>query len=97
MEISPTFSLFVSPETAARMRRNGQVVIVGDETTLEALPAGTLFRTDAGVVALKTQYHYTNHNPQPMCILLGSGEYAHFPAREQTRVRPITVFGVTDH
>ena len=53
---------------------------MADWTTLDELPAGTLFETREGVQALKTEYSDDligadrRHYPQPRCYLLGSGE-----------------------
>lgn len=58
---------------------------------LATLRPGAVFVTrDGGILAVKTGYRYSNHNPQPMCILL-SGEYAHFPNLEKEWVREIEV------
>lgn len=45
-------------------------------STLAALDAGTVFETLAGVRAVKSEYRYPNG--EPLCVLLASGEYAHF-------------------
>lgn len=57
--------------------------------TLDDIPPGSLFETEDGIRAVKSEYHYDNHNPQPLCILLTSGEFAHFPDKERTRVRVV--------
>lgn len=56
--------------------------------TLEDLPAGSLFETQDGIKAVKSEYRYSNSNAQPQCILLESGEYAHFEHGADTLVRP---------
>lgn len=53
---------------------------------LSDLPNGAIFTTKDGIRAVKTEYYYTNENRQPMCILLASGEFAHFPEKEKTLV-----------
>jgi hypothetical protein len=45
-------------------------------TVADVVP-GKVFRTQAGIWAVKSEYHYPNGNCK--CVLLGSGEYAHFP------------------
>lgn len=58
---------------------------------LRNLPSGTLFATKDGILAVKSEYFYSNDNPQPQCILLASGEYAHFADKEQTWVSEIDI------
>ncbi len=45
---------------------------------------GALFVTTDGIVAVKSEYHYANG--QSECILLASGEYAHFPNKNNEQV-----------
>lgn len=45
-------------------------------TTLGALRDGAIFETRDGTRAVKSEYHYTNGGCE--CVLLASGEYAHF-------------------
>ena len=54
---------------------------MADWTTLDELPAGTLFETEGGTVALKTEYNR----------IVGSGEVAWFDWRRpnEIRVRPL--------
>lgn len=65
-------------------------VVYGEPTTLKDLPAGSLFETERGVRAIKSANFYRGRNLQPKCVLLESGEYAHFEKGEQTIVRPFT-------
>jgi hypothetical protein len=58
-----------------------------EETTLDALRRGAVFMTRDGIAAVKSEYHYPNGAPQ--CVLLESGEYAHFPDGGATVVREI--------
>lgn len=68
----------------------------GDWTTLEELPEGALFETEDGVRAAKSEYRYGNEpGSQCQCVLLASGEYAHFPERDLEKVREIHIAGVT--
>lgn len=48
----------------------------GEWTTLAELPEGAVFETESGTRAVKSEYHYDNGACK--CILLDSGEYAHF-------------------
>ena len=60
-------------------------------TTLEDLRPGAVFETRNGIRAVKSEYRYSNENPQAQCILLTSGECAHFPEGNSTEVRQIIV------
>jgi hypothetical protein len=57
--------------------------------TLASLPPGTIFITKEGVRAVKSEYHLTSG--QCECILLDSGEYAHFPNKNGELVSPLTL------
>lgn len=60
---------------------------LGDETTIEALRPGAVFATGSGTYAVKSEYKYSNEtDAQYQCILLESGEYAHFKQGNATRV-----------
>jgi hypothetical protein len=62
----------------------------GPWLTLEKLPKGAIFETEEGCRAVKSEYHYGNApDSQWQCVLLASGEYAHFPEKNRTRVREI--------
>jgi hypothetical protein len=50
---------------------------------------GAIFENKDGIRAVKSEYSYSNENLQPQCILLASGEFAHFPDKENTWVREI--------
>jgi hypothetical protein len=64
----------------------------GAETTLGALEPGTLFQAiGIGCIALKSEYTYSGKQNHPLCILVGSGEYAHFEDGPETRVRSVNV------
>ena len=60
---------------------------VGKEVTLQALRAGATFVTQKGVMAVKSEYRYGDTDRQFMCILLESGEFAHFPEGAQEAVK----------
>lgn len=63
-------------------------------TTLQHLPEGALFKTQGGILAVKSEYHYGNEpNSQCQCVLLASGEYAHFPLGNAEPVREIDLEG----
>lgn len=64
-----------------------------NETTLGALREGALFATcDKGILAVKSEYCYSNDpNSQCLCILLESGEYAHFDDGNATLVKEISL------
>src|SRR5712664_2283770 len=49
---------------------------VGQWSTVGELDQGAVFVTLAGVRAVKSEYHYENGDC--LCVLLASGEYAHF-------------------
>lgn len=53
---------------------------------LEDLPPGSLFETQSGIRAVKSEYHYSAGG-QCMCVLLASGEYAHFADGNDTLCR----------
>lgn len=57
--------------------------------TLRELREGAVFENRDGVRAVKSEYHYSNG--QCECVLLESGEYAHFPAGNQEPVRELVV------
>ncbi|BCL83132.1 hypothetical protein ccbrp13_55970 [Ktedonobacteria bacterium brp13] len=60
--------------------------------TLLELRPGAVFVTDDGVYAVKSEYRYSSHpTAQCECILLDSGEYAHFTNGNQTMVREVQV------
>jgi hypothetical protein len=46
---------------------------------LKNLRKGAIFITKDGIKAVKSEYLYSNDNLEIECILLESGEYAHFP------------------
>ncbi len=56
----------------------------GRWTTLGALREGAIFETRDGIRAVKSEYHYTNGGCE--CVLLASGEYAHFGGGKGTAV-----------
>lgn len=45
---------------------------------LSEIPNGSIFETGDGIQAVKSEYRYSNEYPAIQCILLASGEYAHF-------------------
>lgn len=64
------------------------------EVMLKDLRPGALFVTPKGVYAVKSEYHYPNGECE--CVLLESGEYAHFPDGNQTLVREVEIDGRTN-
>lgn len=59
---------------------------------LADLDKGAIFETRDGVRAVKSEYYYSNKpSAQCECILLTSGEYAHFKAGNAEPVREIAV------
>jgi hypothetical protein len=57
---------------------------------LDDLEPGTLFETKSGSRAVKSEYHYGNEaDSQWECILLDTGEAAHFAEKNQTLVREL--------
>ena len=69
--------------------------MASDWTTLDELPAGSLFETVDGTIALKTEYSDEHRDiggfwMRPKCYLLESGEEMFFSARPSIlRVRPV--------
>jgi hypothetical protein len=61
------------------------------EKRLKDLRPGALFTTRSGAMAVKSEYTY--ENGQCQCILLESGEYAHFPEGNMTPVREVELEG----
>lgn len=58
--------------------------------TLDELQPGAIFATLKGIYAVKSEYHYGNEpGSQWQCILLESGEFAHFPEKNRTLVREV--------
>lgn len=60
-------------------------------TTLDDLRPGAAFITRERVKAVKSEYKYGDVQSRWECILLASGEFAHFPDMNQTEVRQIIV------
>lgn len=60
-----------------------------EETTLEALRPGAIFVTRDGCYAVKSEYFYPNGVCE--CVLLASGEYAHFKDGNRTLVREVRI------
>ena len=54
-------------------------------TTVEELPPGQLFETKGGIRAVKSEYRLSSGRME--CVLLASGEYAHFPDGNETVVK----------
>lgn len=54
---------------------------------LDRIPNGAIFETKKGIKAVKTRYHYPNG--QWECVLLTSGEYAHFSNKNKELVKII--------
>lgn len=57
---------------------------------LRNLRCGAIFETKSGIRAVKSEYHYSDVT-QCECVLLESGEYAHFPLRNREPVREIVL------
>lgn len=62
---------------------------LGKWVKLEDLPPGFVFVTQDGILAVKSEYHLTGG--QCMCVLLASGEYAHFLDGNDTMVQALGV------
>lgn len=60
-------------------------------TTLDKLRKGAIFEDQDGVRAVKSEYHYSSSDLQWLCILLNSGEYAHFVDGNKTLVREVVL------
>lgn len=63
-----------------------------DWLPLGELRCGAIFETRDGIHAVKSEYWYDNGGA-PECILLGSGEYAHFPNGAAELVREVHIAG----
>ena len=57
---------------------------------LRNLRNGAIFETKDGTKAVKSEYHYDNGS-QCQCVLLESGEYAHFNDADETWVKEIEI------
>ena len=56
--------------------------------TLGSLSPGAVFITKEGILAVKSEYKYSGAaDSQSLCVLLASGEYAHFPNGDMEMVR----------
>lgn len=65
---------------------------MSDWMLLEGLRKGAVFETQDGTRAVKSEYLYSNDpDAQWLCILLSSGEFAHFKDGNKTVVREIVV------
>lgn len=69
----------------------GHHIITDKWTTLEKLRKGALFQTKDGIVAVKSEYRYSNENLECECVLVASGEYTHFPNGNHEKVREIVL------
>ena len=63
-------------------------LMCGRWVELADLEPGALFETRRGIRAVKSEYTYSNGS-QCQCVLLGSGEYAHFANGNKEVVRPL--------
>lgn len=66
----------------------------GDEDWVELgnLREGAVFETEGGNRAVKSEYMYSNNpNAQCLCVLLESGEYAHFDKANKELVREVAL------
>jgi len=68
-----------------------RVIVDTEWIRLGDLEPGAIFETAKGTKAVKTEYYYSSPMPgaQCECVLLESGEYAHFPDKDDTLVRRI--------
>ncbi len=64
-------------------------VRTGKWTTIAELEPGTIFETEDGVVAVKSEYGGYSDDVASMCVLVASGEYAHFKNGNNERAREI--------
>lgn len=62
--------------------------IFGPWMKLRDLPDGALFENEGGTRAVKSEYH-DGSTWQCQCVLLASGEYAHFARGNDERVREV--------
>lgn len=61
-------------------------------TRLKNLKEGAIFTTKHGTLAVKSEYVYPNGpDSQCQCILLASGEYAHFEKGNNEWVKEVLV------
>ena len=60
-------------------------------TTLDKLRPGAVFVTKDHIKAVKSKYKYGDGESQWECILLSSGEFAHFAKENDTEVRQVIV------
>jgi len=60
------------------------------------LPPGLIFATQNGVLAVKSEYH-NSWTGQCMCVLLQSGEYAHFLEGDETLVTALEIAEMARH
>ena len=56
-------------------------------TTLGQLRDGAIFKTHDGILAVKSEYYTLN--AQSECVLLTSGEYAHFAEKNDTEMQDL--------
>src|SRR6266568_1372009 len=64
---------------------------------LKDLCPGAVFVTREGIYAVKSEYFYTGDSQsQCECVLLASGEYAHFRDGNRTLVREVSVEGLAE-
>ena len=57
---------------------------------------GLIFATQNGVLAVKSEYH-NSWTGQCMCVLLQSGEYAHFLEGDETLVTALEIAEIAGH
>src|SRR2546430_1819646 len=64
---------------------------------LKDLRPGAVFVTREGIYAVKSEYRYSSEPlAQCECVLLASGEYAHFRDGNETLVREVSVAGLAE-
>jgi hypothetical protein len=83
--------------TIVEMTGPSQITIneVQEEVYLRDLRPGAVFVTREGIYAVKSEYYYTGDSEsQCECVLLASGEYAHFRDGNETLVREVSVEGL---
>ena len=97
------FDVTIEGICAARVVRFAAPRLFEDElgpdegwVVLDELRYGAVFETRDGIRAVKSESHYdpplgTVLETQCLCILLASGEFAHFPDKNETEVREVLV------
>lgn len=65
--------------------------------TIGELECGAVFETRDGIRAVKSEYRYSNApHAQCLCVLVASGEYAHFDLRNEEPVRELRILAADE-